>query len=352
MQEAIESQKLSASVEEDRGGLAQKLSSVHNWRSLRRISKHWLLPSPAYGRRGGMKRALWPLGLGLFYVLWIAWMGGLRPDHVFIGCLSLLDLYNQKSRKFLREFFPFILTGVIYDALRYAYPYVVTGRVHVAGPYLRDLRWFGLRMPENPNDIVTPNEFLLSRRNRWLDLLCGFAYLVFVAEYLTTAFYLFFLERWRTLKTFGLCFLSVNLLGYITYFLYPAAPPWYVSKYGFAPAPVDLLPEPAGAHRFDQLLGTHFFDEMYRRNLYVYGAYPSLHVSYPLLVLWVCMMRPELKWFRLPAFGFYLLMCFSAVYLQHHYVVDILLGSSYAVLVALAATYLLKRTQMRPMAGH
>ena len=34
---------------------------------------------------------------------------------------------------------------------------------------------------------------------------------------------------------------------------------------------------------------------------------------------------------RIPTIAFYLLMCFSAIYLQHHYVVDVLLGTLYAI---------------------
>jgi membrane-associated phospholipid phosphatase len=36
---------------------------------------------------------------------------------------------------------------------------------------------------------------------------------------------------------------------------------------------------------------------------------------------------------RLFATGFYLIMCFSAVYLNHHYLIDIIWGSAYALLV-------------------
>src|SRR5882724_5367911 len=87
-------------------------------------------------------------------------------------------------------------------------------------------------------------------------------------------------------STFALCFLLVNVLGFITYFVYPVAPPWYVSGYGFGPARMDVHSAAAAASRFDQLLGTHFFDQIYGRGIDVYGAYPSLHVAYPLLAVW------------------------------------------------------------------
>jgi membrane-associated phospholipid phosphatase len=164
-----------------------------------------------------------------------------------------------------------------------------------------------------------------------LDLACGFAYLVFVGEYLAVAFLLFFRRRFDVLRTFALCFLLVNVLGFITYFVYPVAPPWYVAGYGFGPARMDVHSAAAAASRFDQLLGTHFFDKIYGRGIDVYGAYPSLHVAYPLLAVWATFRARELRWARGPAIGFFLLMCLSAVYLQHHYVIDVLLGIGYAI---------------------
>ena len=44
---------------------------------------------------------------------------------------------------------------------------------------------------------------------------------------------------------------------------------------------------------------------------------------------------PSLRWVRLPALTYALVMCFAAVYLQHHYVIDVLLGLLYAVITAI-----------------
>ena len=238
--------------------------------------REWLLPSATMQRH-----ALAPL-LGLGYVLLIGVLGGLRMDHVLIGSLGLLDLYNEKTRLFLRRFFPFIATGAIYDSMRYFYWPGVANRVHVEEPYALERSWFGIGG-------LTPNEWLLAHQRPALDLACGFAYLVFVGEYLATAFLLFFRQR------------------------------------------LDVHSEAAAASRFDLLLGTHFFDGIYGRGIDVYGAYPSLHVAYPLLVIWATFRARELRWARAPAIAFFLLMCFSAVYLQHHYVIDVLLGVAYAI---------------------
>jgi membrane-associated phospholipid phosphatase len=292
---------------------------------IRPLCSEWLLPDRA------MKRRLWPLAVGIGYVALIGRIGGLRADHVGMGALVLLDYYNRRTRMFLACFAPFIATGLIFDSMRYFYWKGVAGHIHVAEPYYRELAWFGIpELVDGVRGKVTPNEFFV--RHHWapLDLLCGFAYLTYVGEYLLTAFYLFFDRQFFWLRRFGACFLTVNVLGFATYFVYPAAPPWYVSQYGLGPARMDVQPGAAAAQRFDQLLGTHFFDQIYGRGIDVYGAYPSLHVSYPFLVMLIAFQLPRLKYARLPAVLFYCLMCLSAVYLQHHYIVDILLGTTYA----------------------
>ena len=281
---------------------------------LRHLLPHWK-----------MRRRSWPALLGLTYIAVIAASGGLRSDHVWIGLLGLVDLYNPTTQVFLRYFFPFILTGVVYDSMRYYYWAGVLGHIHVAEPYYRDLKYFGIQS-------LTPNEFF--QRHHWLalDLLCGFAYLVFVGEYLLTAFVLFFKRRFALLSLFGWSFFTVNFFGFLTYFVYPAAPPWYVSQYGLGPPRTDVHAQAAAATRFDQFFGTHFFDQIYGRGIDVYGAYPSLHVAYPFLVMLATFRLTTRVRARIPTVMFYLLMCLSAVYLQHHYIVDILLGTIYAFL--------------------
>jgi len=276
-----------------------------------------------------MRRRFWPPALGLLYIAAVALMGGLRSDHVLIGLLGFLDLYNEKSRLFLKLFLPFVLTGVIFDSMRYFYWQGIAGRVHVAEPYLLERAWFGVGGR-------TLNEIFLEHHWDALDLACGFAYLVYVAEYILLAVVLFFRGRLDAAVTFARCFLLVNVMGFATYFVYPAAPPWYVTQYGLGPARMDVRPAAAAAQRFDALLGTQFFDSMYGRGVDVFGAIPSLHVAYPLIAVLLSFRVLELRWARGPTVLFFLLMCLSAVYLQHHYVIDVVLGIVYA-LAALAA---------------
>jgi hypothetical protein len=288
-----------------------RFNEVEHW------CREWLLPSRE------MKRRILPPAVGLVYIAVIGLMGGLRGDHVLIGMLGFLDVYNEKTRKFLRDFFPFILTGAIFDSMRYFYWAGIAGRVHVAGPYFFEKQWFGVGGQ-------TWNEFFAVHHWAALDLATGFAYLVYVGEYLALAMLFFFTGRDKPLRVMALSFLIVNVLGFATYFIFPVAPPWYVAQYGLGPARLDIIPAAAAAVRFDALLGTHLFAEMYGRGVDVYGAYPSLHVAYPLIVFIMTLREKSVRWARVPAFAFFLLMCLSAVYLQHHYLTDAFLGAAYA----------------------
>jgi membrane-associated phospholipid phosphatase len=297
--------------------------------ALHRISREWLLPSRTLRRRLG------PPALGLLYIVAIGALGGLRPFHLFLGLLGLLDLYNERTRLFLKTFFPLVLVGVAFDSMRYYYWPGIEGRVHVLEPYQFERAWFGIGGR-------TLNEIFLEHHWPALDLATGFAYFAFAAEYVLLAMLLFFRGRVDAAGTMAWCFLLVNVMGFATYFVYPAAPPWWVTSYGLGAMPVPIDPAPAAAVRFDALLGIHLFQNVYSSGIDVFGAYPSLHVSYPFLALVFAFRYRELRWARIPAALFFVLVCLSAVYLQHHYVTDVVLGIAYAA-VALGVVLLLER---------
>jgi membrane-associated phospholipid phosphatase len=287
------------------------------------LARDWLLPSRT------MQRRWWPPAHGFAYIALIGVLGGLGGQHIMLGCLGLLDAYNEKTRLFLRTFFAFIITGAIYDSLRYTLDAGTAGRIHVAGPYLFDRAFFGVAGH-------TLNEFFAIHHWAIADLVSGFSYLIYVAEYLALGMILFFTGHVHHARTFSRAFFAVNILGFITYFAYPAAPPWYVAIHGFGPADMNVPPSPGAAQRFDALLGTHIFSNMYGHSVEVFGAIPSLHVAYPLMAAVLAFRIRELRWARWPALIYAPIMCFSAIYLQHHYMIDVLVGLLYASLVITA----------------
>ncbi len=273
-----------------------------------------------------MPKKMWPLLLSGAFLLFHIILGGINSTHLLVASTVILYYYNQRTRLFIKLFFPFILVATVYDSMRYFYWPVMKflNNIHVKEPYLLEKSLFGI---PHMGQILTPNEFFQIHTYKILDFFCGFAYITFILEYLAMGFLLFFSSKHKTLSTFAWAFFWVNILGFITYYIYPAAPPWYVEKYGLDQILFDIPASSAAAARFDVLLGTHFFTGMYGMSADLYGAIPSLHVSYPLLVMWAAFKE---KLFRIPATAFFLLMCFSAVYLQHHYIIDIILGLIYA----------------------
>jgi len=283
-------------------------------------ARPWLLPSPT------MPRRWWPPAIGLGYIALIGALGGLGPQHVVLGGLGLLDAYNEKTRLFLRTCLPFIVTGAIYDSLRYYLAAGIAGRVHVAGPYLLERAWFGIGGH-------TLNEVFAVHHGPLVDLVTGAAYLLYVAEYLSLAMLELLAGRVANAAVFARCFFAVNVLGMATYFVYPAAPPWYVAAHGLGPAQMTAVPSEAAAHRFDALLGTHLFEGVYGHSVEVFGAIPSLHVAYPLMAAILAFQIRSLRWARWPAVIYAAIMCLAAVYLQHHYVIDVLIGLAYGAAV-------------------
>jgi membrane-associated phospholipid phosphatase len=177
----------------------------------------------------------------------------------------------------------------------------------------------------------------------WLDAVCGITYFLFLIEVVAAASYLFFRARAKAFEV-SLGFLIVNLVGWAVWFVYPAAPPWYVDQYGMGPALLDVVSSPAGLARVDAWLGLPLATTFYSKSANVFGALPSLHVAYATLVAVVA--APLGGWVRWATLGFALSMAFSAVYLRHHYILDVVAGSVLAVIVGVLVRRVMARRVM------
>lgn len=294
--------------------------------------------------------ALAVAGCAPFFVL-----NGLRSDHILAFAFMLaLHYAGPRLQPVFELLFPLFLTAVIYDSQRF-YADILRGPVHVQEPYFFDRHFFGITLADGT--IATPNEWWQLHTCAPLDFLTGLAYIIFVPMFvLTVVYFRFWLGRQGASRLRAAeiqaqsgqimwAFFWVNMLGYATYYLYAASPPWYVALYGLT-APVNLQ-EPAnlaGCVRFDELVGIPFFREWYGRSTDVHGAVPSLHVAYPLQTVYYAY---KFGAARTISTAFYLLMCFSAVYLNHHYILDLVWGSAYAIIVCLAVDFVWKRRPMR-----
>jgi len=201
--------------------------------------------------------------------------------------------------------------------------------VHLCDLRAIDQRYFGLEL----NGVRTTwHDYFQQHSTLFLDVYCAIPYATFLGVMVVYAVYLF-RRDYPALQRFTWSFLAMNVAGFITYHVYPAAPPWYYHQYGCV---VDLATHPsAGPNlaRVDAWLGVPYFAGMYGRSSDVFGAVPSLHVAYPLLLLLDSFRRQ--RWLgRVLLSWFYLSMCFAAVYLDHHWVFDVVVGSLYAVVIS------------------
>jgi len=276
--------------------------------------------------------------------------GGWRGDHLLLGLAAvLLHLAGPALRPLFRLAVPFLLMIAVYDSQGY-YARALRGEVvHVREPYELELRLFGVATPDGP---VTPAHWWQSRTHAALDLLTGGAYLLFAPAFLATAaWHALVLPRRRPAEAEAIrrraermmwALLLLVVGGCAMYYWYPAAPPWYVDRYGLGPARFDVPGNPAGGARFDALLGVTIFHDYYSRAPNIFGAIPSLHAAYPLLALFYAWRQRSLV---APCAAYFLLICFAAVYLNHHYVIDLLWGAAYALAAGGAVERLARRRE-------
>ncbi|WP_299825677.1 phosphatase PAP2 family protein [uncultured Pontibacter sp.] len=281
------------------------------------------LTTTAAGEKKGVSRqqivVLSALSVG--YLLLSYWLVGFKTDQLVLLVLANgLYFATPVTRKFITGFSIFIVFWVLYDYMK-AFPNYLFNPVHIQDLYNAERAIFGI---QNGQSILTPNEFWLQHSNTFLDVLSGIFYLTWVPVPLAFAGFLFFWNR-KQFVYFSLTFLLVNLLGFVVYYLYPAAPPWYVQLHGFEF--ISKTPgNTAGLVRFDEFFGITVFHSLYAKGSNVFAAMPSLHSAYPLIVLYYAL-RNNLGLLAKMLFGIITVgIWFAAVYTSHHYVLDVLAG--------------------------
>lgn len=168
---------------------------------------------------------------------------------------------------------------------------------------------------------------------RWYDYATWAVYMsYFVATYLLAGV-LWFLARDRFRRYIG----SVALLaamGFVTFTLFPAAPPWLASRQGELEATTRLIAPVSGEIPFFSFSFEGLFERGSEYSNPV-AAVPSLHAAYTLLFS-IFLWRFAGRWAKPLLAAYPPAMAFALVYAAEHYVVDILLGWAYTVAAVLA----------------
>jgi PAP2 superfamily len=175
---------------------------------------------------------------------------------------------------------------------------------------------------------------------RWYDFAAWGVYMsYFVATYVVAGV-LWFAAR-PLFRRYVATVVLLAAMGFATFALFPAAPPWLASREGELAWTTRSIGPIGGevpfiAFSWEDLIehGAEYSNPV--------AAVPSLHAAYTLLItlfLW----RLVPRWARPLLAAYPAAMAFALVYTAEHYVVDILLGWAYA----LAAVWAVRRVARR-----
>ena len=258
--------------------------------------------------------------ISIAYVLLSSFLLGFKSDQVVLVLIfNILFYLSAQTRKFILGFSIFIFYWVIFDYMK-AIPNYNYNTVHIADLYNFEKHLFGINYN---GKILTPNEYFASTSTTFLDIVTGLFYLCWIPVPLSFAAYLFFKNR-RQFLYFALTFLLVNLLGFVVYYLYPAAPPWYVEYHGFAFQPL-TVGNTGGLAKFDAFFHISLFKSIYAKGSNVFAAMPSLHSAYPVIVVYYSI-KNRLKVANVLFIIVMMGIWFTAVYASHHYILDVIAG--------------------------
>jgi hypothetical protein len=265
-------------------------------------------------------------GVSLAYLILSYLLVGFKSDQIVLILIFNGFYYSSEySRKFILGFAIFIVYWIIFDYMK-AMPNYTFNDVHIVELHNLEKSLFSIK---DGTVALTPNDYFARHHKVFIDVISGFFYLMWIPVPLVFAAFLFFKNRLQFLY-FSLTFVLVNLMGFVIYYVYPAAPPWYFQLHGdtfISGTPGNT----AGLGRFDAFFNAPVFASIYSKSSNVFAAMPSLHSSYPVIVLYYGL-RNKLGLFNIFFLVVMLGIWFTAVYTSHHYILDVIAGICCAII--------------------
>lgn len=179
-----------------------------------------------------------------------------------------------------------------------------------------------------------PHKLLSQLANPVFDLLAAVPYLIhFPLPFLFMAYLILNPRKRQAVYPFIWCAGWVNLIAVLFQATFPTAPPWFTDS-AVLDKQGNVLYErasEAGFKRLDALFGLSLFHGIYSQSPLKFGAFPSLHVAWPVVILL------NHHWFgKKVAITHIVWISLAALYSTHHYLVDVLGGIALAVIVKLS----------------
>lgn len=286
-------------------------------------------------------RHLYLVAVIIWYIAY-GWKSFLTADFIFAFFLPVFFLYGR-GIDYLKRFLPFVALIIVYDSLRSLVP-IFVHKVHFHEMIAFDHWLTGTNIPT-----VLLQQAWYHGSLHWFDYYFYFLYMLhFVAPFAIALLIWRFRPDgyWR----FVTALLVLSYAGFITYLLYPAAPPWMASDDGLIPTITKI----STAVWFGW--GIHDIPNIYAHlNPNPTAAVPSLHSAYPTLD-WLFVNRLFPLKISLPFLIYPLSIYIGVVYMGEHYVFDVILGLIFALTAFYGTEWVFSRIRKRrrrtqPIAG-
>ncbi len=269
----------------------------------------------------------------LFIILfWVNNGGWITPDLFFLGALIVASLTGRLGQ-FVKYWAPLLLILFAYEYVRGLVPDMIT-RAHT----LELIQWENQLFGFIPT--IYLQKLLWHGFVRWFDIALVFIYTLHFVIPQIFAYFLWIKSKVRfQLFAGGLIWLSIA--GVITYYIFPATPPWLASTWGYLSKVHIIQNEVYRSMNFQ-----YFFSIPKEFSLYSQAganpvaAFPSLHSAYPFLIALFAVYFYGRR--GLPLLIYPALVWFFVIYSGDHYFIDVFAGVVYASMAFLGMIFIYK----------
>ncbi|HYF96933.1 MAG TPA: phosphatase PAP2 family protein, partial [Patescibacteria group bacterium] len=187
---------------------------------------------------------------------------------------------------------------------------------------------------------ATLQNWLWNGSVQWYDFTLYLAYMMHFVFPLVLAVVIwkkFPKKYWNYMATYVVLMFS----GFLTYLLFPAAPPWMASDLGYI-EPISRV----SSHVWFAL-GIQDFPSLYNEIApNPVAAVPSLHAAFSVLFAVYVIKLFKSKW-RFMAWLYPFMIIFGSVYMGEHYIIDAILGAFYALAAYRFTPFITRKLKIR-----
>ncbi len=247
------------------------------------------------------------------------------PDKILVF-LTVLFMALGQAKEALKRFVPFVVLLLAYESFRGLVPNLNKHVNYTFLPAADRFLFFG-HLPTRLLQNVLWHGHVM-----WYDFVFYGAYTLHFVLPFALAVLVWKLrdsDYWRVVATY----LTVSFMGFLTFLIFPAAPPWMASEKGI------IEPVARVSTSVWYAFGIHDFPSVYNKiTPNPVAAVPSLHAAYSLLFALFITKLFKTNW-RWLAWIYPVLIWIGTVYQGEHYAIDAIIGGLYALIAYFGVSY-------------